>query len=105
MSRCASLPTAWPCSASPKQRRHAAFIHKVVLYHAKACHLCAQAREILAQVRQEVSFELEEIEIDGDPELESRYREWLPVVEIDGDRAFVYYVDPDAFRRKVAAQS
>ena len=60
---------------------------------------------MVAQVRQEVSFELQEVEIDGDPELESRYREWLPVVEIDGDRAFVYYVDPDAFRRKVVAQS
>ena len=60
---------------------------------------------MVAQVRQEVSFELQEVEIDGDPDLESRYREWLPVVEIDGDRAFVYYVDPDAFRRKVAAQS
>jgi hypothetical protein len=60
---------------------------------------------VVAQVRQEVSFELQEVEIDGDPELESRYREWLPVVEIDGDRAFVYYVDPDAFRRRVAAQS
>jgi glutaredoxin len=78
---------------------------KVVLYHAKACHLCERAKETVAQVRQEVSFELQEVEIDGDPELESRYREWLPVVEIDGDRAFVYYVDPDAFRRKVAAQS
>ena len=78
---------------------------KVVLYHAEACHLCERAREIVAEVRQEVPFELQEVEIDGDPELESRYREWLPVVEIDGDRAFVYYVDPDAFRRKVAAQS
>jgi hypothetical protein len=26
-------------------------------------------------------------------------------VEINGERAFVYHVDPDAFRRKVAAQS
>ncbi|HEY8725666.1 MAG TPA: glutaredoxin family protein [Gaiellaceae bacterium] len=78
---------------------------KVVLYHAEACHLCERAREIVAEVRQEVPFELQEVEIDGDPELESRYREWLPVVEIDGERAFVYYVDPDAFRRKVAAQS
>jgi hypothetical protein len=59
----------------------------------------------VAQIRQDVPFRLEEIAIDGDPELESRYREWLPVVEIDGERAFVYYVDPDAFRRKVAAQS
>jgi glutaredoxin len=78
---------------------------KVVLYHAQGCHLCERAREIVAQVRQEVVFELQEFEIDGDPELESRYREWLPVVEIDGERAFVYYVDPDALRRKVAAQS
>ncbi len=78
---------------------------KVVLYHGQGCHLCERARRIVAELRQELPFELEEIEIDGDPALERRYREWLPVVEIDGERAFVYYVDPDAFRRKVAAQS
>jgi glutaredoxin len=78
---------------------------KVVLYHGQGCHLCERARRIVAELRQELPFELEEIEIDGDPALEGRYREWLPVVEIDGERAFVYYVDPDAFRRKVAAQS
>jgi hypothetical protein len=44
---------------------------------------------------------LEEIDIGGDPELEARYREWLPVVEIDGERAFVYYVDAAALRRKL----
>jgi len=26
----------------------------------------------------------------------------LPVVEIDGERAFVYYVDEAAFRRKLS---
>jgi hypothetical protein len=52
-----------------------------------------------------LEFELEEIDIGGDPDLEARYREWLPVVEIDGERVFVYYVDPGAFRRKIAAQS
>ena len=78
---------------------------KVVLYHAEGCHLCERAREIVARIQREVPFELREVVIDGDPELETRYREWLPVVEIDGERAFVYYVDPDAFRRKVAAQS
>ena len=46
-----------------------------------------------------------EVDITGDPDLEARYREWLPVVEIDGERAFAYYVDPAAFRRKIAAQS
>ncbi len=46
-----------------------------------------------------------EVDITADPELEARYREWLPVVEIDGERAFVYYVQPDVLRRKLAAQS
>jgi hypothetical protein len=42
------------------------------------------------------------VDISGDAELEASYREWLPVVEIDGERAFVYHVDPDGFRRKLA---
>ena len=50
----------------------------------------------------ELGFELEEIDITGVPELEAEYREWLPVVEIAGRRAFVYFVDPTAFRRKLA---
>jgi redox-sensing transcriptional repressor len=43
---------------------------------------------------------LREVDITGDAELEARYREWLPVVEIDGERAFVYHVDADGFRRR-----
>jgi hypothetical protein len=49
--------------------------------------------------------EFREVDVTGDPALEARYREWLPVVEIDGECAFVYYVDPAALRRKIAAQS
>jgi hypothetical protein len=41
------------------------------------------------------------VDITGDPELEQAYREWLPVVEIDGSRAFVYYVDEAALLRKL----
>jgi hypothetical protein len=57
---------------------------------------------VLEDVRAAVPFDLEEVDIAGNPELEARYREWLPVVEIEGERAFVYYVDPGAFRRKLA---
>jgi glutaredoxin len=78
---------------------------KVVLYHAEGCHLCERARGVLQDINADLPFELEEVDIGGDPELEARYREWLPVVEIGGKRAFVYYVDADAFRRKVVAQS
>ena len=80
-------------------------VPKVVLYHAPECHLCERARAVVGSAHEEIPFELEEVDISGDAELEAKYREWLPVVEIDGERAFVYYVDPGAFRRKVAAQS
>jgi hypothetical protein len=60
---------------------------------------------VITGVRTEVEFQLDEVDIGGSPELEARYREWLPVVEIDGERAFVYYVDAAAFRRKLGAQS
>jgi len=48
-----------------------------------------------------VGADYEAVDIIGDAELEARYREWLPVVEIDGRRAFVYHVDEAALRRKL----
>jgi hypothetical protein len=57
---------------------------------------------VLAEARADEEFELEEVDISGDSELEASYREWLPVVEIDGERAFSYFVPPDALRRKLA---
>ncbi len=77
---------------------------KVMLYHAEGCHLCAAARRIVETVRAELEFELEEVDIAGDPDLEARYREWLPVLEIDGDRAFTYFVQPDALRPKACTK-
>jgi hypothetical protein len=53
--------------------------------------------------REELGFELEEVAIDGNPELEDRYRELIPVVEIDGERVFTYYVHEQAFRRRLGA--
>jgi glutaredoxin len=73
----------------------------ITLYHAQGCHLCERAREVLCAE----GLDFEEVDIAGVPELEARYREWLPVVEIDGERAFVYHVDAAALRRKLAAQS
>jgi hypothetical protein len=57
---------------------------------------------VLESVRAEQPFELEEVDISGDDGLEERYRELLPVVEIDGERAFTYFVQPDALRRRLA---
>jgi Glutaredoxin-like domain (DUF836) len=58
---------------------------------------------VLDEVRVEHPFELEEVDIGGDPELEPRYREWLPVVEVDGERVFTYHVHSEALVRRLAA--
>ena len=75
-----------------------ASIPSVTLFHAQGCHLCDRARDVLDRV----GVPYESVDITGDDALEGRYREWLPVVEIDGARAFVYYVDEAALRRKVS---
>jgi glutaredoxin len=78
-------------ASTPSSRR-------VVLFHAQGCHLCDRARDVLDRV----GFAYDDVDITGDEALEARYREWLPVVEIDGERSFVYYVDEAALRRKVS---
>jgi hypothetical protein len=76
---------------------------RVAVYHGEGCHLCERALAQVRALREELGFALEAVAIDGDAELEARYREWLPVVEIDGERAFVYHVHEDAFRRRLSA--
>jgi glutaredoxin len=80
-------------------------MREVVVYHAAGCHLCERALEVVEEVRAEREFDLCVVDIEGDPELEARYREWLPVVEIDGRRAFVYYVQASDLRRRLDAQA
>jgi len=53
------------------------------------------------KARDELGFELREVAIDGVPELEAEYRAWIPVVDVGGERRFVYHVHPDALRRAV----
>jgi glutaredoxin len=74
---------------------------RVILYTAQGCHLCERARGVLDAE----GIDYREIDITGDPKLEAAYREWLPVVEIDGERAFVYWIPLEALRRKLVAQS
>jgi hypothetical protein len=54
------------------------------------------------EVQRDLGFELALVDIGGDPVLEARYREHLPVVEIDGERAFAYFVDADALRARLS---
>ena len=82
-------------ASTPKEQ------HVVTLVHAEGCHLCEGARRVIEGVRADIPFDLEEVDITGDDALEERYRERIPVVLVDGEEAFTYFVTPDGLRRRV----
>ncbi len=69
---------------------------------AERCHLCDAAVEVVERVHAETAFDLEIVSITGDPAHESRYRAEIPVVEIDGERSFTYFVQADVLRRRIS---
>jgi hypothetical protein len=73
---------------------------RVTVFHAAGCHLCERALEV---VREVCGDEFELVDIGGSPALEERYRELIPVVEVDGVEAFRYFVDAGALRRRLGA--
>ena len=73
------------------------------VYTAAGCHLCESALRVVERVRAEIPFALERVDIAGDPELERRYRERIPVVCVDGEETFQYYVHPEGLRRRLRA--
>ena len=72
---------------------------RVVVYHADGCHLCERALEVVEQV---CAGDYKLVDIGGDPQLEAEYRSLIPVVEVDGKRAFTFFVQPEALRQRLA---
>ena len=66
---------------------------RVVLYSRAGCHLCDTARDVLLAERATTMFDLVEVDVAGDDDLEHRYGVRIPVVEIDGEERFEYVVD------------
>jgi len=71
----------------------------VTLYTRAGCHLCDEVKLTLTRARAKAAFTLHEIDIDSDPALRARYNEEVPVVEIDGKKAFKYHLKEEDFLR------
>ena len=68
-------------------------MNTVTLYTRPGCHLCDNARVAIERVRERAPFQLVEIDIESDDALHSAYLERIPVVELDGEELFEYFVD------------
>lgn len=74
----------------------------MILYSRPDCHLCDEARAaILAISDQGLRFELQEIDIESDDELLSRYLERIPVVTVEGEIVSELILDLDALRSRL----
>jgi glutaredoxin len=74
---------------------------RVTLYSRPGCHLCEDARAALERVRRTAPFALEEVNIEADDALHARYLERIPVVALDGEELFDYYVDEETLARLI----
>jgi glutaredoxin len=75
---------------------------EVVLYSRPGCHLCDEARDALAALRDEVpAFELREVDIEGDERLLAAYLERIPVVEVGGEIVSELALDARAVRSRL----
>jgi len=76
---------------------------EVILYSRKGCHLCEIVKESLAKLQKRGCFTWREIDVDSDAEVRRLYNDEVPVVLINGRKAFKYRMDEQEFLRKLAS--
>lgn len=77
-------------------------VREVVLYSRQGCHLCDEVKQILTKLECRGGFAWREIDIDTDSDLRGQFNHEVPVVFIDGKKAFKYRVDEKDLRRRLA---
>ena len=75
---------------------------EVVVYSRKGCHLCEIVKESLEKLERRGGFTWREIDVDTDSEMRRLYTDEVPVVFIDGRKAFKYRMDEQEFLRKLS---
>ncbi len=78
---------------------------RVTLFTRKGCCLCADAKRVILAAGRRARFEFEEQDIDADPVLRALYSDEVPVIAINGSKAFKYRVTEAEFLKKLAARS
>ena len=77
----------------------------LTLYSRPDCCLCEEMKAMLAQVRQDILFDLAEIDISTAPALEARFGQEIPVLFVNGRKAFKYRLTAGELRRKLGREN
>jgi glutaredoxin len=76
---------------------------EVVVYSRKGCHLCEIVKETLVKLERRGGFSWREVDVETDDGLRRQYTDELPVVFINGHKAFRYRMDEREFLRRLAS--
>lgn len=76
--------------------------HEIVLYSRKGCHLCEIVKESLTKLARQTQFSWQEVDVDSDDALRRRFTDEVPVVFINGKKAFKYRMNEQEFLRKLS---
>lgn len=76
---------------------------RVTLYGKPGCHLCDDAREIVARVCADLGTAYDEVDITADAELRRRFGEQVPVTFVDGAQHDYWRVDEARLRAALGA--
>ena len=75
---------------------------QVVLYTRERCSLCEKAKAVILAVRREVEFDFREVDIGWSGDLYEDYKHDIPVIEVDGKRAFKYRVEISELKERLS---
>ena len=78
-------------------------MRRVEVIMATGCHLCLPAIEAARAASAGHGAELVIVDIDGDVELERRYRELIPVVLVDGVEVGHFVIEQQTIEKALAA--
>ena len=71
---------------------------RVTLYSKPGCHLCDDARTVVAAVCTDLGVAWDEVDITTDADLSARYWEQIPVTLVDGRQHDFWRVDARRLR-------
>ena len=77
----------------------------VTVYTRAQCCCCHKALDVLKDAQRRFGFSIQEVDIDGDPDLIHRYDTEVPVVAVDGKVRFRGVVNPALLERLLRAES
>ena len=73
----------------------------LVIYTRKDCCLCDAMKNVIHQVAAHMALTLEEIDVDGSPQTQEKYGSEVPVLFINGRKAFKYRVTRGELEKKL----